>query len=253
MLEVIKKIKNRLRRRFLNNDAQLNRRLSTPTPPSPSSVDWVQKGYVTPVKNQGNCGSCWSFSATGATECNIAIATGKLVSLSEQQLIDCTSSYGNLGCNGGSMDLAFEYIHNNGGLCNETSYPYQASSGTCKATSCGTKFDSISSYTLVSSYSASNLQAAVEKGCVSVGIEADQSAFQFYSSGVLTATCGTNIDHGVLVVGYGTSGSQQYWKVKNSWGTSWGEQGYVLICNNCTANGSQGQCGIYTEPSYPNH
>jgi len=242
-------INNRLRRRVLENAPESSRKLLQTT--TPSSVDWQAKGYVTPVKNQGQCGSCWAFSATGATECNVAIATGNLISLSEQQLVDCTTSYGNAACNGGSMNLAFQYIRNTGGLCNSTRYPYTASLGTCQATSCGTKYDSISGYIRVSQNNAAALQTAVAKGCVSVAIQADQASFQFYSSGVLTATCGTNINHGVLVVGYGISGTQEYWKVKNSWGTSWGMQGYVLLCKNCTANGSSGQCGIYLSPSYP--
>jgi len=218
---------------------------------NPTSVDWTTKGVVTPVKNQGSCGSCWSFSATGATECRIAIATTSLVSLSEQQLVDCSYKEGNLGCDGGDMDAAFKYIHSEGGLCTESAYPYKGTDGTCQATSCGTKYDDITSYTDVTVDNEADLETATAAGCVSVGIEADQSSFQFYSSGVLTGTCGTSVDHGVLVVGYGTTGTQEYWKVKNSWGTTWGEKGYVLICKDCDKNGNKGECGIYTGPSYP--
>jgi len=149
------------------------------------------------------------------------------------------------------MDAAFKYIHSEGGLCTESAYPYKGVDGTCEATSCGTKHDDIASYSDVTVDDEAALETATVSGCVSIGIEADQSAFQFYSSGVLTGTCGTSVDHGVLVVGYGTTGSQEYWKVKNSWGTSWGEEGYVLICKDCNKNGSKGECGIYTGPSYP--
>jgi len=217
----------------------------------PPSVDWTTKGVVTPVKNQGDCGSCWAFSATGSIECNYAIAHGQLNSLSEQQLVDCSVSEGNLGCDGGEMDSAFKYVMKEGGLCSETEYPYTAQDGKCQSSTCGTKYDAIKSYTDVTKQDEQALEMAAAAGCVSVAIEADQFAFQYYSSGILTGTCGTNLDHGVLVVGYGTDSGQEYWKVKNSWGTSWGENGYVLICKDCGANGAQGECGINDDPSYP--
>jgi len=231
---------------------KLEKRLDNDVGANPSSVDWTTQGVVTPVKNQGNCGSCWSFSATGATECRYAIAKGTLNSLSEQQLVDCTRGlpYGNLGCGGGQMDAAFKYIENTGGLCTEAEYPYTARNGDCQASTCGTFYDPISGYTDVTPRDESALETATVSGCVSVAIEADQTAFQYYSSGVLTGNCGTNLDHGVLVVGYGTQSGTEYWKVKNSWGTSWGEQGYVLICKDCNKNGNQGECGINDDPSY---
>jgi len=218
---------------------------------APASVDWTSEGVVTPVKDQGDCGSCWAFSTTGSIECEYAIKNGELNSLSEQQLVDCSYSEGNLGCDGGDMDSAFKYVEKEGGLCSETEYPYTGTDGTCKATSCGTKYNKISGYSDVTADDETALETAAASGCVSVAIEADQYAFQYYSSGVLTGTCGTSLDHGVLVVGYGTDGSQDYWKVKNSWGTTWGEDGYVLICRSCDKNGSKGECGINMEPSYP--
>eukprot|EP00483_Globobulimina_turgida_P001243 UN01245 len=149
------------------------------------------------------------------------------------------------------MDNAFKYIEASDGLCSEAEYRYTARDGACKSSSCGTKYDPISSYKDVTSDSESSLEAAVADGPVSIAIEADQTAFQHYSGGVLTGTCGTRLDHGVLAVGYGSSGGTEYWKVKNSWGASWGMQGYILICRNCGKNGKKGECGILMEPSYP--
>jgi C1A family cysteine protease len=223
--------------------------VSAPAVELPSSVDWTTKGAVTPVKNQGQCGSCWAFSTTGSVEGVNAINGKGLKSLSEQQLVDCSGSYGNEGCNGGLMDDAFQYIAANGGLCSESSYPYTAADGTCK-TSC-TKVTTISSYQDVTPDNDSAFATAVAQQPVSIAIEADQSSFQFYSGGILTAACGTSLDHGVLCVGYGTDSGVEYFKVKNSWGASWGEAGYVRLARGAKYNGGEGQCGIYHMPSYP--
>jgi C1A family cysteine protease len=208
------------------------------------SVDWRTKGAVTPVKNQGQCGSCWSFSTTGSTEGAHAIASGKLVSLSEQQLCDCSTSYGNQGCNGGLMDNAFKYIIANGGLDTEEDYPYTARDGTCDKAKAAKKVVSITGYQDVPQNNEDQLAAAVAKGPVSVAIEADQMGFQTYKSGVFSGNCGTQLDHGVLVVGY----SDDYWIVKNSWGASWGDEGYIMMKRGVSASGI---CGIAMEPSYP--
>jgi len=216
----------------------------------PASVDWVSKGAVTPVKNQGQCGSCWAFSTTGSVEGITEIKTGKLVSLSEQQLVDCSGSYGNQGCNGGLMDNAFKYIINNGGLCTEQAYPYQGTDGSCQSSSC-TPAATISGYHDVPQQNADAFRAAIAQQPVSIAIEADQTCFQFYSSGVLTCSCGTALDHGVLAVGYGTSNGAGYWKVKNSWGASWGMSGYILLSDSASLNGGAGQCGILNSASYP--
>jgi C1A family cysteine protease len=209
------------------------------------SLDWTQLGAVTGVKDQGQCGSCWAFSTTGSMEGVIQIEYGHLTSLSEQELVDCSTSYGNLGCNGGLMDNAFKYAEANG-LCTEAAYPYTGVMGTCKKSSCTASANTkLTSYTDVT-HTENALGAATDIEPVSVAIEADQAGFQLYQSGVFSGVCGQNLDHGVLVVGYGTSGTQPYWKVKNSWGTSWGMQGYILIIRN------EDECGIANEPSYPN-
>jgi len=223
---------------------QIKPKLSQISKGIPASVDWRTSGAVTGVKNQGQCGSCWAFSTTGSTEGAWKIAGNKLVSLSEQQLVDCSGSFGNQGCNGGTMDQAFEYIISNGGICSEAAYPYQGVDGTCQSSSC-TSVSNIKSYVDVKTMSDAALQAAVALGPVSVAIEADQQAFQFYQSGVFKAACGTNLDHGVLIVGYGTESNSPYWIVKNSWGATWGMEGYILMIR------GKDECGINTDPSYP--
>merc|ERR1719204_1939935 len=220
-----------------------------------TSVDWVAKGAVTPVKNQGGCGSCWAFSTTGAIEGRYFIAKGTLNSLSEQDLVDCSKE--NSGCNGGLMDYAFEFAEGNGGLCSESDYPYLGyRQWRCKDSQCA-KEDAITGYSDVRATTAA-LEAACDQGPVSIAIEADQSSFQQYSGGVLTAACGNSLDHGVLLVGYGTDGGNDYWKVKNSWGETWGEEGYIRLCRNCNMNcrgiftkKCSGQCGLMQQPSYP--
>jgi cathepsin L len=220
---------------------------------APSSIDWRQKGAVTSVKDQGQCGSCWSFSATAAVEGAWAIATGKLVDLSEQELVDCATglNYGSFSCNGGEMDGAFKFIIENG-QCSLSSYPYTSgvtkTGGTCQKCS---SVAHISSCYDVKSKDQISLKGAVAKQPVSVAIEADTRYFQSYSSGVLTSTsCGTNLDHGVTIVSYGTENGIDYWNVKNSWGSSWGEGGYVRIARSSSTNDA-GICGIALQPSFP--
>ena len=216
---------------------------------APASVDWRNEHAVTSVKDQGQCGSCWTFSATGAIEGAWSISTGQLIDLSEQEMVDCATgiSYGSRGCSGGTMEGAFKFVIANG-QCSLASYPYTAKDGTCQKCSAVAKITSCSD---VKPNDQISLKAAVAQQPVAVAIEADTRYFQSYSSGILTSTsCGTTLDHGVLVVGYGEENGQKYWLVKNSWGTSWGDKGYVKIARSESANDA-GICGIAMDPSFP--
>jgi C1A family cysteine protease len=218
-----------------------------PDTQSGAAVDWRTKGAVTDVKDQGQCGSCWAFSATGAIEGAVQIKTGKLTSVSEQQLVDCAGSEGNEGCNGGLMDSAFKYLIKKGGSNTEDDYKYTARDGSCKEQPA--KFTSkITGFKDVTAGNEAALVTAINAGPVSVAIEADQSVFQFYKSGVLdNKACGTQLDHGVLAVGYDTDATSKkdYYIVKNSWGKSWGNQGYIWLVRN------KNQCGIAQMNSFP--
>jgi KDEL-tailed cysteine endopeptidase len=218
----------------------------------PASVDWNATGQVSQVKNQGQCGSCWAFSAIGAVESVLAITTGQVIEFSEQQLVDCSTSYGNEGCNGGLMNLAFQYVTDNG-IVQESDYPYKAADQTCNVPA-GVATARISGYRNVTANSSDTLMSAVAKNPVSVAVEADSSVFQLYKSGVVTSdACGTNLNHGVLVVGYGIINKQEFWLVKNSWGPAWGDQGYIRIQKDKSGSTSPGVCGINLDASYPTH
>ena len=206
-------------------------------------VDWRSKGAVTPVKNQGQCGSGWAFATTGLLEGADQIqGGGTLHSLSEQEFLDCNTT--NAACHGGQIDKALTFAMD--GITTEADYPYTARPGTCRST---IPIVHVTSYSEVTPNNEAALAAAVDQQPIAVGVEADPAIFQFYRSGTITASanCGAVLNHALLVVGY-SSGGTPHWIVKNSWGTSWGSSGYVFIQRNTGANGGAGVCGIAAYP-----
>jgi len=209
-------------------------------------VDWVAKGAVNPVKNQGSCGSCWAFSTVGTLESAYQIATGQLLSLAEQQLVDCDRS--DDGCNGGWPHTAYDSYYTRAGVCTEASYTYTASGGYCRASSCDVALPqgSITGHRDVGR-STNGLKSAVFQQPISVTVNAGQ-LMQFYNGGVVTGRCQGQINHAVIAVGYGMDG-QNYFKIRNSWGASWGEAGYIRLA---AEGGSQGTaCLLQYPPVYP--
>ena len=229
--------------RVKNYVYSLDRKLRTK---EDNEFDWTTQGAVTPVKDQEQCGSCWAFSTTGALEGAYFIKNKNLKSFSEQNLVDCDSN--DYGCGGGLMDNAFAWIQKNGGIEQENDYQYVATTKPCSQDSLKLVDGSAPKSWIDVKSTNDDLMDAIRQQPVSVAIEADQNFFQFYSSGVLTAQCGTNLDHGVLAVGYGTLDGVDYYKVKNSWGESWGMDGYILIERKDVKGG---QCGILMAASYP--
>jgi len=214
----------------------------------PDSFDWRDQGAVTNVKDQGNCGSCWAFSTTGSTEGCHFLKTKKLVSLSEQNLLDCSSDYGNQGCEGGLMTDAMDYIIANLGIDTEKAYPYKTEDSPTCSFSKGNVGASLKSYKNVPEGDENALQQAVSEGPTSVAIDASHPSFQFYSHGIYDEPrcSAVDLDHGVLVVGWGTNDDGDYWIVKNSWAASWGQSGYIWMSRN-----KNNQCGIASSATLP--
>uniref|UniRef100_A0A8C5WIC9 Cathepsin S n=1 Tax=Leptobrachium leishanense TaxID=445787 RepID=A0A8C5WIC9_9ANUR len=233
--------------RALRTGSSANKWNSTQKADLPDSVDWREKGCVTNVKNQGACGSCWAFSAVGALEGQLQLKTGTLVSLSPQNLVDCSSKYGNKGCSGGFMTQAFQYIIDNAGIDSDSFYPYTAQNQNCHYDPAG-KASTCAKYTEVNPGTEDTLkQALATIGPISVAIDARRPSFYFYKSGVYEdPECSQDVNHGVLAVGYGNMDGKDYWLLKNSWSEKYGDQGYIRIARN---HGNL--CGVASYPSYP--
>ncbi|XP_063039881.1 procathepsin L-like isoform X5 [Engraulis encrasicolus] len=214
----------------------------------PASVDWRKSDCVTKVKDQGNCGSCWAFSVAGALESHTCIKYGKLPSLSEQQLVDCSRKYGNEGCNGGYLGKTFDYVKDNGGIDTEVSYPYEARDSTCRFNSSNIGAKCRDRRYLPKGNERALKKALANIGPVSLSVDADHKSFRHYSSGVYNepACSNSKTSHAMLAVGYGKEKRQKYWLVKNSWGVGWGEKGYIKMARN-----KRNQCCIACYPVYP--
>jgi len=234
----------------MRNKRSQNRRVFTRNPnvKLPDTVDWRDKGYVTPVKDQGQCGSDWAFSATGALEGQHFNKTGKLVALSEQNLVDCSDKQGNMGCVGGLASQSFEYIKDNGGIDTEDSYPYEDDFKPCRFKP-ETVGANDTGFVDIKSKNESALQEAVANiGPIAVAVDSSHNSFQLYKKGVYNEIFCSQIhlDRSLLVVGYGVESGKDYWLVKNSQGADWGDQGYIKMSRN-----KRNQCGIATSATYP--
>ena len=224
-----------------------------------NSIDWRQRNAVTPIKNQGQCGSCWAFSGISTLESAIAIKTGKLYNISEQQSVDCSiSDYGfsNMGCNGGWYDELWEYAHFNNGVCSDDTYPYTSGKtkkiGICHNNCTIIEGSKVIDYINVKRGSDIALTTALNLQPVSIAIQASTKSFQLYQSGIYTdfEGCGTDIDHAVVLVGYDNNDKNEYYILRNSWGAEWGEEGYMRIAKSKKYEPS-GMCGLLEYPMYP--
>ncbi|KAL9244473.1 hypothetical protein vseg_018248 [Gypsophila vaccaria] len=213
----------------------------------PTTVDWRKQGAVTPIKNQGTCGSCWAFTTAASVESYHKIKTGTLLSLSEQQLMDCARGGINRGCNGGSIELALRYVQSKGSVL-EKDYPYKGRDGVCNQATVAKKAVTITGYKNVPRNNEQALQAAVAKQPVGVGLESNMFV-QLYRGGLFTGFCGTNLNHAMTAIGYGEEGGNKYWLLKNSWGTNWGEKGFIRMKRDVISR--SGLCGLAKQASYP--
>lgn len=211
---------------------------------TPVSLDWRKKGAVGPIRNQGQCGSCWAFASSFTVGAQYFIKSGNLVDISAQQLIDCSGSHGNHGCNGGWMTYAFEYFQDQGPN-NSSDYPYTARTGTCKWSS-DKVVTTVSSYRELPTNDEKAIEAELVNGPVATAI--DSFGIQSYASGIYTGDCGTSINHGMIFIGYdNTDPDNKYWILRNMWGSDWGEDGYIRIEKDI-AN-SSGKCGLAISPA----
>ncbi|NP_001312206.1 senescence-specific cysteine protease SAG12-like precursor [Nicotiana tabacum] len=216
----------------------------------PPTMDWRKKGAVTPIKDQKECGCCWAFSAVAATEGLHQLKTGKLIPLSEQELVDCDVEGEDEGCSGGLLDTAFDFILKNKGLTTEANYPYKGEDGVCNKKKSALSAAKIAGYEDVPANSEKALLQAVANQPVSVAIDGSSFDFQFYSSGVFSGSCSTWLNHAVTAVGYGaTTDGTKYWIIKNSWGSKWGDSGYMRIKRD--VHEKEGLCGLAMDASYP--
>ncbi|CDW72368.1 UNKNOWN [Stylonychia lemnae] len=216
--------------------------------PMPQSIDWRTQGAVSAIKNQGSCGGCYAFSSADAMEGAYALKNGQLQVFSPQQIIDCSTGYGNAGCGGGLMTNSFNYLKT-AKIMTMSSYPYVGNQQQCRYSS-SKGVVGVTSFVSVTKNSPSALKQAIQVQPVSIAVAAAGSTFRLYKSGIITSSaCGTSLDHAVLLVGYGSQNGQSYWIVKNSWGTTWGESGYVRILDD-GKNGA-GICGMLQMSSYP--
>jgi len=214
----------------------------------PDAIDWRQKGVVAPVKDQKQCGSCWAFSATGALESAHAIKVGKLTELSEQNLVDCSGSFGNMGCDGGMPSWALEYVKYNNGQDTETAYPYTGQDGSCQfsLSSVGATVQEVINITQGDEKAMK--EALGTFGPLSVAFDVTNDLMN-YKEGVYTSDeCSSDpmhVNHAVLAVGYDSKASTPYWIIKNSWGTDFGVKGFFNIKMN------ENMCGIANYAVYP--